>query len=145
KSAWLDSSICQRWFDEVFVPFVKSKTGRKVALIWDNCPGHKIINTDPQIVIICLPPNVTSVFQPMDIGILFALKCLYKTEMVAMLADLIEDWDTVRARHIPRGCRGLSDAGQATMLDVTEILTKKWQHLSDQTVVRCWLKATILP
>lgn len=102
KSAWLDQSICQMWFDEVFVSFVKNKTAKKVVLIWDNCPGHKIINNDPQIVIICLPPNVTSVFQPMDMGILFALKCLYKTEMVATLADLIEDWDTVRARNIPR-------------------------------------------
>ena len=101
-SAWLDASLCQRWFDEVFVPFVKNKTARKVALIWVNCPGHKIINNDPQIVFIFLPPLVTSVFQPMDMGTLFTLKCQYKTEMVARLSDLIEDWDTVRARNIPR-------------------------------------------
>ncbi|CAN0330486.1 unnamed protein product [Ectocarpus sp. 4 AP-2014] len=25
-SAWLDANLCQRWFDEVFVPFVNSKT-----------------------------------------------------------------------------------------------------------------------
>lgn len=101
-SAWLDSSICQRWFDEVFVPFVKKTTGKKVALLWDNCPGHIIKNDDPQIVIIFLPPNVTSVYQPMDMGILFALKCQYKTEMVARLAALIEDWDTARERQIRR-------------------------------------------
>ncbi|CAN0605845.1 unnamed protein product, partial [Ectocarpus sp. 12 AP-2014] len=44
-----------------------------------------------------------------------------------------------------RGCRGLSDAGQATMLDVTDILSKKWESFSDQTVIRCWAKANILP
>ena len=38
----------------------------------------------------------------MDMGILFALKCQYKTEMVANLAALIEDWDSVRACKIPR-------------------------------------------
>ena len=102
SSTWLDSSICQRWFDEVFVPFVKKTTSRKVALLLDNCPGHIIKNEDPQIVIIFLPPNVTSVFQPMDMGILFALKCQYKTEILAKLAALIEDWDSVRARKIPR-------------------------------------------
>ncbi|CAM9895178.1 unnamed protein product [Ectocarpus sp. 12 AP-2014] len=69
----------------------------------------------------------------------------YKTEMVARLAALIEDWDTARERKIRRGCRGLSDAGQATMLDVTEILSKKWESFSDQTVIRCWAKANILP
>lgn len=44
-----------------------------------------------------------------------------------------------------RGCRELSDAGQATMLDVTETLSQKWERFSDQAVVRGWLKATILP
>ena len=43
-----------------------------------------------------------------------------------------------------RGCRGLSDTGQATLLDVTAILSQKWESFSDQTVIRCWLKATIL-
>lgn len=31
------------------------------------------------------------------------------------------------------------------MLDVTEILHDKWNSLLAQTVVRCWLKADILP
>ena len=44
-----------------------------------------------------------------------------------------------------RSCRGLNDAGQATTLDVTEILSQKWESFSDQTIIRCWLKATILP
>ncbi|CAM9654080.1 unnamed protein product, partial [Ascophyllum nodosum] len=60
-SVWLGSSIFQRLFDEVFAPFVKISTGRKVALVWDTCPGHIIGNNDPQITIIFLPPNVTSV------------------------------------------------------------------------------------
>ncbi|CAB1112838.1 unnamed protein product [Ectocarpus sp. CCAP 1310/34] len=144
ESAWLDAAICQ-WFDKVFVPFVKGKTSKKVALLWDNCPGHKIKSNDPQIVIIFLPPEITSVYQPMDMGILFVLKCRYKTEMVARLADLIEDWDTVRARKFQRGCQGLSDAGQATMLDVTEIGSQKWRSFDVQTVITCWLKAGILP
>ncbi|CAB1116299.1 unnamed protein product [Ectocarpus sp. CCAP 1310/34] len=81
----------------------------------------------------------------MVMGILFALKCQYKTEMVMRLAALIEDWDTARALKIRRGYRGLNDAGQPTMLDVTEIPSQKWESVSDQTVIRCWLKATILP
>ena len=44
-----------------------------------------------------------------------------------------------------RGCRGLNDAGQATMLDVTDILSDKWASFSNQTVIKCWLKAEILP
>lgn len=71
-------------------------------LIWDNCPGHKIITNDPQLVINCLNPNVTAAFQLMDMGVLFAFTCQYKTEKVARMADLIDNWDTVRARKILR-------------------------------------------
>ncbi|CAM9730673.1 unnamed protein product, partial [Ascophyllum nodosum] len=92
-NAWLGSSIFQRLFDEVFVPFVKRSTGRKVALVWDTYPSYIIRNNDPQITIIFLTPNVTSIYQPCNQGILHALKCQYKTEMVARLAELIEDWD----------------------------------------------------
>ncbi|CAB1102183.1 unnamed protein product [Ectocarpus sp. CCAP 1310/34] len=31
--AWIDAAFCQRWFDEVFVPFAKGKTSKKVALL----------------------------------------------------------------------------------------------------------------
>ena len=30
------------------------------------------------------------------------------------------------------------------MLDVTEILSQKWEGFPNQTVIRCWLKAAIL-
>lgn len=75
RSAWVDSSICQRWFDEVFVPFVESKAGRAEILLWDNCPRHIITNNNLQIIIIFLPPNVLSVYQSMDMGILRVPKC----------------------------------------------------------------------
>ena len=31
------------------------------------------------------------------------------------------------------------------MLDVTETLSQKQENYPDQTVIRCWLKADILP
>ena len=34
-----------------------------------------------------------------------------------------------------RGCRGLNDADQATMLDVTEIVSQKWENFPNQTVI----------
>ena len=73
-----------------------------MALLPDNYQGHRIKNNDPQIAIIFLPLNVTSVFQPMDMGVLFALKSQYKTEMLMRLAALIKDWDTARARKTRR-------------------------------------------
>lgn len=110
--------------DEVFIPYPKT-TRRPVFLPWGSFPGHIVTCDDPQITI-CLPPNVTSVCHLMlDMGVPQSLKVQYKSEMVMLLADLIEEWDAVRARKIRRGCGGLNDEGQAQMLDVTQILAEK--------------------
>ena len=70
KRAWMDANLFQKWFDEVFAPSVRQWTTRKVVLILDNCPGHVLVNNFSYIEIVYLPPNVTSVYQPMDMGII---------------------------------------------------------------------------
>jgi hypothetical protein len=56
--------------DNVFQQWFQIKTTEKMLLIMDNggpnsVPGFK---GDSQIEIINLPPNTTSVYQPMDMG-----------------------------------------------------------------------------
>ena len=77
-AAWMDAEMCQLWFDQVFVPHVRRYTKKKIVLVWDNCPAHKIVNNHPDIEIVCLPKNCTSKHQPLDQGILRALKALFK-------------------------------------------------------------------
>lgn len=101
RNAWLDSSLCQRWFDEIFVPFVKKNlTGRKAVLLWDTRWGLAVKNDDPQILLVSLPPKITPARQAMNLGILKSLKVQYKTEMLARLAPVLEDWEAVRARKV---------------------------------------------
>ena len=38
----------------------------KVALIIDNCPAHPITENLPHVKLVFLPPNTTSVSQPMN-------------------------------------------------------------------------------
>ena len=38
--AWMDVQTCWKWFNEVFVPEVKKRTGRPILLLMDNAPGH---------------------------------------------------------------------------------------------------------
>jgi hypothetical protein len=55
----------------------------------DNCSGHDMALTDPegQVEVILFPPNCTSVYQPLDQGIISALKTLYKREMLAEFVE----------------------------------------------------------
>lgn len=69
RSVWFDTRACQEWFDTVFKPFIKKFMGRQIILMRNNCPGHIIKCGDALFIIIFPPPNVTSVYQPMDMGI----------------------------------------------------------------------------
>ena len=52
----------------------------KAVLVLDNCPAHpeaeELISDDGNIFAHFLPPNVTSLIQPMDQGVLVAIESL---------------------------------------------------------------------
>jgi len=52
------------------------KINDKVLLIMDNCgpQGAEVVDPSGPVQILLLPPNCTSVHQPMDMGIIAALK-----------------------------------------------------------------------
>ncbi|XP_065654629.1 jerky protein homolog-like [Hydra vulgaris] len=78
KNAWMDVSICWKWFNEVFYPEVKRKTGMPVVLLLDNAPGNFEAFERNLAKIVFFPPNYTSWKQPCDMGIIAALKTRYK-------------------------------------------------------------------
>jgi DDE superfamily endonuclease/Tc5 transposase DNA-binding domain len=147
SAAWMDAEKCQKWFDEVFVPNVRRFTQKKVALVWDNCPSHKILNNHADIEIILLPKNCTSRYQPLDQGILRALKCIYKKQLTLTLLELVDSWDEKRARGSKkrRGCAGLAYGYPAHLLDAAELVYDLWKNFAAETIVNCFLKSEILP
>ena len=78
RNAWMDVSTYMKWFDEIFYPAVRLKTRKPVLLLLDNAPGHatEFVRDDVQVKF--FPPRVTSWKQPMDMGIIAALKKRYK-------------------------------------------------------------------
>ena len=78
KKAWSDGVTFMRWFDE-FVQHIKSKTQEQVLLILNNCVPYaaQIESSEPQVRVAFLPKYTTSVFQPVDAGIIAMLKKNY--------------------------------------------------------------------
>ena len=63
RKAWMTSQIFEEWvrkFDKKML-----LQGRSVALIVDNCPAHPAISGLRAVQLIFLPPNTTSVLQPL--------------------------------------------------------------------------------
>ena len=65
-NAWMDTATAQRWLNAVFIPFVERVHGTDpVVLFWDNAPAHmKVASIVPNVKIVHLPENLTSVHQP---------------------------------------------------------------------------------
>ena len=81
------------WFQE-FNKGMKTRKSCKVLLLVDNCSAHGNIATLPDlshVEVHFLPPNITSRFQPLDAGIIAAVKMGYKKrhlERALNLADM---------------------------------------------------------
>ena len=82
--AWNDRALYRRWWGEVFLKKIREWTSDPVALIIDGFKGHDSSCTDPlgQVMVFVLPPNTTSVFQPLDGGIIAAMKAHYKSKLL---------------------------------------------------------------
>lgn len=136
QSAWMSTEIFHKWFYNSFVPTVRKELSslgleQKAVLVLDNCPAHPnaqdLVSEDGKITAYYLPPNVTSLIQPKDQGVLGALKRRYKKKILRRLlieengesvveflksvdmkvvADLFaESWDEIDTFTIQKSCR----------------------------------------
>lgn len=81
KKAWVTLALFEDWFTHHFVPEVErycvaNNIPFKILLILDNAPGHPAFIDDfnPNINVAYLPPNTTSILQPMDQGVIASIK-----------------------------------------------------------------------
>lgn len=72
KKAWMTGDLFKQYV--VWVNERMRSAGKKIALVVDNCPAHIDVAPQSHVTIVFLPPNVTSVVQPMDAGIIRTLK-----------------------------------------------------------------------
>ena len=74
NKACMDVATCWKWFEEVFYPEVRKRTGFPVLLLMDNPPGHFPAFERNNIKVVLFPHNCTSWKQPCDMGIITVLK-----------------------------------------------------------------------
>ena len=80
KCSWMTGAIFTEWVTD-WDKQCRRKS-RKVVLIIDNCRAHPVIKTLKAIKIVFLPPNTTSITQPMDQGIINSMKSIYRRTLI---------------------------------------------------------------
>lgn len=136
KKAWMDGALFKQWFHDQFVPEVKRFSKKndlpaKAILLIDNAPSHPAVNelSCGEIKAVFLPPNVTALLQPMDQGVLQALKLNYRKKF---LRTLIEDDDSPLTL--------LEKIKRLTVKDVVYWSAESWEGVTQQAIRKSWRK-----
>jgi hypothetical protein len=155
--AWSTSKIFRSWYTQVFLPYIRTNyPGIKVVLLMDNCGSHgQNLFEDPfnQVKVLCLPKNTTSRYQPMDAGIIATFKTNYRYGLLYEImkwisVDIGENaiFPCLVRRPMPKqGYRGIQDGKPPNILEALTLMVAAWDKVTPRTVVRCWLKTTVLP
>lgn len=75
KRAWMTSQIFNKWLLDW--DLLLEKSNKNILLVVDNCPSHKVTVSLKKIEILFIPPNRTSVYQPLDQGIIKCVKTFF--------------------------------------------------------------------
>uniref|UniRef100_A0A2K5CCU4 HTH psq-type domain-containing protein n=1 Tax=Aotus nancymaae TaxID=37293 RepID=A0A2K5CCU4_AOTNA len=92
-----EQSVFRQWFEKYFVPQVQKhlkskKLLEKAALLLDSLPRahpseEMLSSDDGRIIVKYLPPNVTSLIQPMSQGVLAIVKRYYQAGLLQKYMD----------------------------------------------------------
>ena len=144
KNAWTDKVTYGQWWD-IFLKQIRSWTSDPVVLLIDGFSGHDLNCTDPlgQVRVIMFPPIVTSIYQPLDQGIIATLKAFYKAKLLGRLVSTAPSFTNLQllAKDLPQGCVGLTYGCPPHVSDATELVKEAWNNISPSTIAACWQRA----
>ncbi|KAG7176045.1 Tigger transposable element-derived protein 1-like 62 [Homarus americanus] len=151
RKAWMFSTLSLSWFDDCFVPDVKKFCGQqnvpfKILLLLDNAPGHSplLLDRHPNVKVVFLPPNTTSIIQPMDQELI----CNVKVAFSAKKFNLLNDYTNTKEELHNLSDTNTDSKKQEVLLKqfwrifnvkkAVDFLVEAWDQLSVATVRHTW-------
>lgn len=130
RKAWMTKERFSIWFNEIFVPETRAHMKQlnqafNVLLLFDNAPGHPKELTHPNVGVVYLPPNVTSLIQPLDQGIIAAFKKAYIRYSMGHIIEEMERLDLNRAGSDSGSTNSDSD-NDTTQTDTVAVAWKNY-------------------
>ncbi|KAL2630271.1 hypothetical protein R1flu_014957 [Riccia fluitans] len=125
--AWMTNPIFNQYLKELGEYFKRKR--RKVLIFLDNAPVH-IVDEATNLANIELrffPPNLSSVLQPLDGGIIRSLKALSRKFEVLSLLD-----------NINKSLHASDLVKKLTVLDAIKFIDKSWSLVKAETIQKCF-------
>ncbi|XP_061379926.1 tigger transposable element-derived protein 4-like [Danaus plexippus] len=124
RKAWMTPDIFEKVLRKWDSRLRNNK--KKIILFIDNCPAHPKIENLTNIKLAFLPPNTTSVIQPIDQGIIKTLKSHYRKILVQKMMNDIEK---------------AAGSFSVNLLNAIEMTTTAWARVTPETIKKCFLHA----
>lgn len=126
SKAWMTSAIFEEWLIELNKKF--KRQNREVIFFLDNCTAHPRLNFS-NIRLQFLPPNTTSLIQPLDQGIIRTFKSHYRRTLLRHLISRIKLGKKPNPKDI-------------TVLDAIYWCKKAWDEVSNSCIKNCFRKCS---
>ena len=135
KNAWMTSSLFTEWIEEWDKQLRRER--RKILLLVDNCSAHPRIPGLTNIELHFLPPNTTSIIQPMDQGVIKNLKTLYRKEVLSSIISEMDDQNGSNETAV-------KIARQISILSAIYMIAKSWDSVTSTTISNCFRKGGLI-
>lgn len=145
KTAWVTKTNFKEWFLKSFVPEVqlylaKENLAFKILLLLDNCASHgdEVMLAHPDVEICFLPPNTTSLIQPMDQSVIATFKSYYLRHLLQTMVRFVNqhrECENFESENVVR-----SFWKKFSILDCLGLIEKSWQEISNSTLNASWSK-----
>uniref|UniRef100_UPI00358E7BA4 tigger transposable element-derived protein 1-like isoform X2 n=1 Tax=Myxine glutinosa TaxID=7769 RepID=UPI00358E7BA4 len=136
--AWVTLALFEDWFWHHFVPEVKLYCAKnnlpfRLLLILDNAPGHPTFLDDfhPDIKVLYLPPNTTTLLQPMDQGVIASLKAYYLRRTFSQATKATEG---EHAQTLEEFWKGYN------IYNAVRNIGESWKEVKQTTMNGVWMK-----
>lgn len=123
-SSWMTAAFFSEWLKKFNNKILQQN--RNIILFVDNCTAHPMIKLS-NIKLVFLPTNTSSVLQPMDAGIIKALKGYYRTKIIRRILAA-------------SSLRQSFTKSDITLLDAVYTISAAWLEVSAKTIFNCFKK-----
>ena len=148
-NAWFNAQTFVNVFRKIIVPAIERFQVEELKLthdrvravvLLDNAPAHphgdELVALGGRIRCIFLPPNTTSLIQPMDQSVIQATKMRYKRIFLKDVLEVIEtEEDKVEDR---RGMRTLANLKAYNLKSAIFNFATAWKNISATTLANAW-------
>ncbi|KAG7163294.1 Tigger transposable element-derived protein 1-like 77 [Homarus americanus] len=150
RKAWMFSTLSLSWFDDF------CSRCEEILLLLDNAPEHSplLLDRHPNVKVVFLPPNTTSILQPMDQEFICNVEAAFSAKKFNLLNDYTNTKEELRNLSDTNTDRKSEDdenqqlAEQEVLLKqfwrtfnvkkAVDLLVEGWDQLSVATVRHAW-------